>query len=52
MKKNNNLVQKKHYDMFAPKKKIRDFYEPSKICRKAIVKKALERAKIKNKVNI
>ena len=52
MKKNNNLVQKKHYDMFAAKKKIRDFYEPSKICRKAIVKKALERAKIKNKVNI
>tara|TARA_X000000950_G_scaffold235438_1_gene285881 strand:+ start:339 stop:1100 length:762 start_codon:yes stop_codon:yes gene_type:complete len=52
MKKNNSLMQKKHYDEFAVRKKIRDFYEPSKICRKAIVKKALERVKIKNKVNI
>ena len=52
MKKDNLRIQKEHYNKVAKIKKIRDFYEPSKICRKAIVKKAIEKVKLKNKVNI
>ena len=52
MKKNNSLIQKKHYDEFAKKKKLEIFMNLQKFVEKAIVKKALERVKIKNKVNI